>query len=384
VAGVPDSYQIPFTTPFHAAGETTYVAESLASGLTQGDGPFTKRATELLTPLVGGGTVLLTTSCTHALEMTGMLLGLEPGDEIILPSFTFVSTVNAYVLRGATPVFVDVRPDTLNIDEARIEEAITPRTKAIVVVHYGGVACEMDEILSLGAKHGIPVIEDNAHGLGGTYKDRELGSLGALATQSFHATKNISCGEGGALVVNDARFADRAEIIREKGTNRSQFFRGAVDKYRWVDVGSSFLPADILSAILVAQLENFDAIQDRRQKIWHTYESALGGWVAANGVALPTVPAYCGHPAHVFQLLLPTPQDRKRFIAELAAAGIVAPFHYVPLHDAPIGLRLGRTAGCPVTENISARLVRLPLFAGLGDDDLGRVVEAVTAFSTAS
>lgn len=381
---MPAQHRIPFTTPFHAPGETTYVAESLASGLTQGDGPFTRRATELLTPLVGGGTVLLTTSCTHALEMTGMLLDLKPGDEVILPSFTFVSTVNAYVLRGATPVFVDIRPDTLNIDESLIEDAVTARTRAIVVVHYGGVACEMDEILAIGARHGIPVIEDNAHGLGGSYRGRALGSIGVLATQSFHATKNISCGEGGALVVNDESYTDRAEIIREKGTNRSQFFRGAVDKYRWVDVGSSFLPADILAAILVAQLENFESIHARRHQIWKSYASELTGWAATNGVTLPSVPAHCEHPAHVFQLLMRTPADRTRFIAELAETGIVAPFHYVPLHDAPIGLELGRTAGCPVTEDVSARLVRLPLFAGLDDDALGSVLEATTAFRSAS
>ncbi|MFL6158267.1 MAG: dTDP-4-amino-4,6-dideoxygalactose transaminase [Marmoricola sp.] len=376
-------HKIPFTTPFHAPGEIKYVADSLASGLTQGDGPFTAWATEMLTPLVGGGKVLLTTSCTHSLEMTGLLLGLEPGDEVILPSFTFVSTVNAYVLRGATPVFVDVRPDTLNIDERLIEAAVTERTKAIVVVHYGGVACEMDEILAIGAKHGIPVVEDNAHGLGGRYKGRLLGSLGAMATQSFHATKNISCGEGGALVINDAAYLDRAEIIREKGTNRSQFFRGAVDKYRWMDVGSSYLPSDILAALLCAQLETFDAIQARRQEIWATYATELADWAAANDVSLPTVPEHCEHPAHVFQVLLPTAEDRARFITHLADAGITAPFHYVPLHDAPVGLRLGRTAGCPVTEDVSARLSRLPLFAGLDNADLERVVTAVKAFSSA-
>jgi dTDP-4-amino-4,6-dideoxygalactose transaminase len=380
---MPEQHRIPFTTPFHAPGESKYVGEAVASGLTQGDGPFTKRATELLTPLVGGGTVLLTTSCTHALEMSALLLDLQPGDEVVMPSFTFVSTANAFVLHGATPVFVDIRPDTLNMDETLVEEAVTPRTKAIVVMHYGGVACEMDEILAIAARHGIPVVEDNAHGLGGRYRGRLLGSIGAMATQSFHATKNISCGEGGALVINEDTHLERAEIIREKGTNRSQFYRGAVDKYRWMDVGSSYLPSDVLAALLCSQLETFDAIQARRQEIWHTYATQLPAWAARNGVNLPVVPEHCEHPAHVFPVLLPTAQDRTRFIAHLADDGIVAPFHYVPLHDAPVGRRLGRTAGCPVTEDVSARLVRLPLFAGLDNGDLERVVARVTAFSPA-
>lgn len=381
---MPGLHQIPFSTPVHAPGEAKYVAEALASGLTQGDGPFTRRATDLLAPLVGGGNVLLTTSCTHALEMTGLLLEVQPGDEVILPSFTFVSTANAYVLRGATPVFVDIRPDTLNIDERLVEEAVTPRTKAIVVVHYGGVACEMDEILAIGARHGIPVVEDNAHGLGGRYRGRPLGSFGVMATQSFHATKNVSCGEGGALVINDETYLDRAEVIREKGTNRSQFFRGAVDKYRWVDIGSSYLPSDVLASILCAQLETFDAIQAQRNEIWQTYATELVEWATANGVGLPVVPEHCEHPAHVFQLLMPTADDRTRFIAELADAGIAAPFHYVPLHDAQVGKSHGRTAGCPVTQDVSVRLVRLPLFAGLSTIDLERVVGAVKTFASSA
>lgn len=381
---MPAPHRIPFTTPFHAPGEGKYVGEALASGLTQGDGPFTKRATDLLRPLVGGGAVLLTTSCTHALEMSALLLDLRPGDEVVMPSFTFVSTANAFVLRGATPVFVDIRPDTLNMDETLIEQAVTSRTKAIVVVHYGGVACEMDEILAIAARHGIPVVEDNAHGLGGRYRGRLLGSIGAMATQSFHATKNISCGEGGALVINEDAYLERAEIIREKGTNRSQFYRGAVDKYRWMDFGSSYLPSDVLAALLCSQLETFDAIQARRQEIWHTYATELPAWAARNGVTLPVVPEHCEHPAHVFQVLLPTADDRTRFIAHLADDGIVSPFHYVPLHDAPVGRRLGRTAGCPVTEDVSVRLVRLPLFAGLDNGDLERVLARVTGFSSAA
>jgi dTDP-4-amino-4,6-dideoxygalactose transaminase len=289
------------------------------------------------------------------------------------------------VLRGAVPVFVDIRPDTLNLDERLLEAAITDRTKAIVVVHYGGVGCEMDTIGEIADRHGVAVIEDNAHGLGGRYRGRELGSLGVLATQSFHATKNVSCGEGGALVINDPALVERSEIIREKGTNRSQFYRGMVDKYRWMDVGSSYLPSDLLAALLCSQLETFEAIQGRRHEIWATYHQELAGWAEEHGVARPTVPAECEHPAHVYQLLLPTPEDRTAFIAELADAGVVAPFHYVPLHDSVVGTRLGRTApgGCPVTEDVAARLVRLPLFAGLGDGDLQRVVDAATAFRPA-
>lgn len=354
--------------------------EALQSGLTSGDGPFTRRATDLLRPLVGGGDCLLTTSCTHALEMAALLLDLDPGDEVIMPSFTFVSTANAFALRGAVPVFADIRPDTLNIDPAHVEEAITERTRAIVVVHYGGVGCDMDRIAAIADRHAIPVIEDNAHGLGGRYHGRPLGSFGVMATQSFHSTKNISCGEGGALVINDERFHDRAEIIREKGTNRSQFFRGMVDKYRWVDAGSSYLPSDILAAALTAQLEAFDQIQRRRHQIWDTYHSKLAGWAREQGVVTPTIPAGCDHPAHVYQIQLPTPQDRTAFIDALGAEGITAPFHYVPLHTSPYGSRTGRTAGCPVTEHVADRLVRLPLFAGLDDDDLGRVLEVVSAF----
>ncbi|MGO4255793.1 dTDP-4-amino-4,6-dideoxygalactose transaminase [Marmoricola sp. RAF53] len=374
---------IPFTTPFPAPGEAKYVAESLASGLTSGDGPFTRQATELLEPLVGGGRCLLTTSCTHALEMSALLLDIQPGDEVILPSFTFVSTVNAFVLRGAVPVFVDIRPDTFNLDETLVEAAVTGRTRAIVVVHYGGVGCEMDVIGEVARRHGIAVVEDNAHGLGGRYRGSALGSLGVLATQSFHATKNISCGEGGALVSNDPVLFERAEIIREKGTNRSQFYRGMVDKYRWMDVGSSYLPSDVLAALLVAQLEHFDAIQARRHEIWSAYDRDLADWRAATGSVGQYVPEHCEHPAHVYALLLPTAEDRTAFIEHLAAAGIVAPFHYVPLHDSPVGARLGRVGegGCEVTGDVSARLVRLPLFAGLGDADLGRVLEAITAFA---
>jgi dTDP-4-amino-4,6-dideoxygalactose transaminase len=378
--------RIPFTVPFRAPRELEYLEQSLASGLTSGDGPFTARAVELLQPLTGPGTTLLTTSCTHALEMTALLLDLAAGDEVIVPSFTFVSSVNAIVLRGAVPVFVDIRPDTYNLDETLLEGAITPRTKAIMVVHYGGVACEMDTVLAVAAAHGLAVIEDNAHGLSGRYHGRLLGSFGAMSTLSFHSTKNISCGEGGALVINDPGLAARAEVIREKGTNRSQFHRGEVNKYRWIDVGSSYLSSDLLAAVLCAQLETFDDIQARRMRIWTTYHDELETWSTKIGAQRPYVPEDCEHPAHVYPLLLPTAEDRSRFITHLAEAGILAPFHYVPLHSAPAGEKFGRVAppGCAVTEDVAARLVRLPLFAGLEERDVTRVVEAVTDYEPLS
>lgn len=381
-----DSDFIAFTVPYVTANEVRYVTDALTSGLTSGDGPFTARAVQLLEPLVGGGSCLLTTSCTHALEMTGLLLDLQAGDEVIVPSFTFVSTVNAFVLRGATPVFVDIRPDTFNLDERLLEDAITPRTKAIVVVHYGGVACDMDAIMAIAERHGVQVIEDNAHGLGGTYQGRLLGSIGSLATQSFHSTKNISCGEGGALVANVPALMERAEIVREKGTNRSQFFRGMVDKYRWVDVGSSYLPSDVLAAALCAQLESFEEIQTRRHAIWATYDEALAAWAKDNDVRSQHVPLDCEHPAHVYTLVVPTAEDRTDLIAHLRERNIVAPFHYVPLHSSPVGQLVGRTAdsGCSVTEDVSDRLLRLPLHAGLRDDQVERVVEAVTEFRTSA
>lgn len=376
---------IAFAVPFVTPDEATYVTEALISGRTSGDGPFTARASSLLRPMVGGGDCLLTTSCTHALEMMALLVDIRPGDEVILPSFTFVSTVNAFVLRGAVPVFVDIRPDTFNLDEARIEEAVTPRTKAIVVVHYGGVACDMDAVQRIADRHGVVVLEDNAHGLGGSYRGRPLGSLGVLAAQSFHSTKNVSCGEGGALVVNDAQLFERAEIIREKGTNRSQFFRGMVDKYRWVDVGSSFLPSDILAAALCAQLEHFATIQARRHAIWSAYATELATWMKDHDVRAQHVPLDCEHPAHVFAMVLPGEDDRTRLIAHLRDRGIVAPFHYVPLHSTPVAERVGRVApsGCATTDDVSARLIRLPLHAGLGDDQVARVLEAVAEFETA-
>lgn len=365
---------IPFNRPFLAPREREYVARALESGHTSGDGEFTRRACDLIAALTGAGPVLLTTSCTHALEMTALLLDLRPGDEVIMPSFTFVSTANAYVLRGAVPVFVDCRPDTLNLDETAVEAAVTTRTRAIVVVHYGGVACEMDAINKVADRHGIAVIEDNAHGLGGAYDGRPLGSLGAMATQSFHATKNVSCGEGGALIVNDDRLRDRAEILREKGTDRSRFFRGQVDKYRWMDLGSSYLPSDLLAAALTAQLEAFDEIQRRRRAVWDTYDTALRGRMV--------VPPGVDHPAHLYYLLMPDRAGQQGLIGHLRAHGVQAAFHYQPLHSAPAGQRYGRTGpgGCPVTTDVADRLVRLPLHAGMTPADADRVVDAVRSF----
>ncbi|HEY0470349.1 MAG TPA: dTDP-4-amino-4,6-dideoxygalactose transaminase [Kribbella sp.] len=379
---MPDLSPIPFVKAYLAGDELAYVNQAFSSAAVVGDGPFTARATELVTKLAGGVGSLLTTSCTHALEMTALLLDLAAGDEVIMPSFTFVSTANAYALRGAVPVFVDVRPDTLNLDERQVEAAITDRTKAIVVVHYAGVAVEMDEVLAIAARHGLVVIEDNAHGLGGSYHGHPLGSLGQMATQSFHGTKNVHCGEGGALVLNDADLLARAEVIREKGTNRSQFFRGQVDKYRWVDIGSSYLPADPLAAFLTAQLERFDEIQAPRLSIWQRYDEALADWADSHGVTTPTVPEGCVHPAHMYYLLMPAHEHQQGLIAHLRERNITAAFHYVPLHSAPAGEKYGRVGpdGCEVTERVSGELVRLPLFSQLTEDEQARVIDGVLSY----
>jgi len=377
----PQPIQIPFNRPCFAGNEQAYMAQAIANGHISGDGPFTRQCSRLLEELLGAQRVLLTTSCTHALEMAALLLDIEPGDEVIVPSFTFVSTVNAFVLRGARPVFVDIRPDTLNMDEVQLAGLITPRTRAIVPVHYAGVGCEMDAILALAEKHNVPVVEDNAHGLFGHYRGRPLGSFGALATQSFHETKNFHCGEGGALVINDPRYIERAEILREKGTNRSRFFRGEVDKYTWVDVGSSYLPSDLLAAFLLAQLEARDEIQGRRRRIWHTYAAQLADWAAANGVRLPVIPEHCAQSYHMFYLLMPSLEARQALIAHLRARGILAVFHYVPLHLSEMGVRFGGKPGdCPVTEDISDRLLRLPFYNTLSARDQERVIEAICSF----
>lgn len=369
---------IPFNRAALSGNEYRYVAEAVQGGHISGDGPFTRRCHAALEQMLGVPKALLTTSCTHALEMSALLLDFAPGDEVIVPSFTFVSTVNAFVLRGARPVFCDVRTDTLNMDERIVERLITPRTRAIVVVHYAGVGCEMDAILAVAKKYGLTVVEDNAHGLFGTYRGRHLGTFGALATQSFHETKNISCGEGGALLINEPRFTERAEIIREKGTNRSRFFRGQVDKYSWVDIGSSYLPSDILAAILCAQLEKGGQIQEARRGIWERYAAGVNAWAAAIGAHMPSIPAHCGQAYHMFYLIMPSLAARQALIGHLKERGILAVFHYLPLHLSPMGRRFGGKDGdCPVTEDVSDRLVRLPFYNDLPPEDQDRVIEAV-------
>ncbi len=358
-----------------------YIGEAVASGHISGDGAFTKYCERLLEEWLSVPRVLLTTSCTHALEMAALLLNCQPGDEVIFPSFTFVSTVNAFVLRGITPVFADIRPDTLNMDETMLASLITPRTRAVVPVHYAGVGCEMDSICAIAERHGVAVVEDNAHGLAGKYKHRYLGTMGCLATQSFHETKNFVCGEGGALVINDPSFGERAEIIREKGTNRGKFFRGQVDKYTWVDVGSSYVASDLLAGFLRAQLEQRDVIQGIRRKLWFRYERKLKTWAERFDVRLPYVPDHCEQAYHMFYLLLPSLDVRQRLIAHLRSLGIVAVFHYLPLHLSDMGRRYGGRAGqCPVTESVSDRILRLPFFNSLTEQDQDRVIEGVLSF----
>jgi dTDP-4-amino-4,6-dideoxygalactose transaminase len=375
-------YRIPFNRPCFAGGEQIYIAQAIANGQISGDGPFTKRCHAYLERELGVARALLTTSCTHALEMAAILLDIAPGDEVIVPSFTFVSTINAFVLRGACPVFVDVRPDTLNLDEALLERAITPRTRAIVPVHYAGVGCEMDATMEIAGRYDIAVVEDNAHGLFGKYRGRFLGTFGCMATQSFHETKNITCGEGGALLINDPRYIERAEIIREKGTNRSRFFRGEVDKYTWVDIGSSFLPSDVLAAFLYAQIESHAHIQAKRRRIWETYYASLAGWADAQGVGLPVVPPHCEQAYHLFYLLMPSAAERDALIAHLKERGILSVFHYVPLHLSEMGQQFGgRPGDCPVTEDVSDRLLRLPFFNDFSEADQAFVIDAVTDFT---
>ncbi len=374
---------IPFNRPALAGREMEYVADAVRSGHASGGGPYTARCQDLLRSSLGAHDVVLTTSGTAALEVAALLLDLGPGDEVVIPSFTFPSTANAFVLRGARPVFVDVRPDTLNIDECQLESALTSRTKAIVVVHYAGISCEMDHILALAAERGIPVVEDNAHGLYGRYKGRSLGTFGPLAALSFHETKNFTCGEGGALIVNDPAYSERAEILCDKGTNRARFFRGDVDAYTWVDLGSSYRPSDILAAYLFAQLEAREAILRRRMEIWDTYDAQLGSWAEANDVQLPTVPSYCEQSYHMYYALLPDRERRDRFIAHLASLGVGAVFHYAPLHGSTMARTLGADRRpCPVADAVSERLVRLPFYNDLTAADQARVVEGALAFSS--
>jgi dTDP-4-amino-4,6-dideoxygalactose transaminase len=369
---------IPFTRVYRTGRELEYVKKCIKGGSIVGDAEYTRRCESLMEKLFGAGKVILTNSCTDALEMAALLLDLAPGDEVILPSFTFVSTANAVVLRGAVPVFVDIREDTLNIDETRIEELITERTKAIFPVHYSGVGCEMDTILDLARKHGLYVVEDAAQGVNATYKGRFLGTLGDLGTYSFHATKNYTCGEGGALIVNNESFAKRAEILREKGTNRKELLHGLVDKYTWVDVGSSYLLSDILAAFLLAQLEAADSIKERRKTLYTAYMAALKELEDAGKLSLPVIPPYCETNYHLFFVLLPSETERNQVIAKLKEEGIQATFHYIPLHSSPMGTRLaGRARDLPVTESVSRRLLRLPLYPDLTHREQIRVVDSL-------
>jgi dTDP-4-amino-4,6-dideoxygalactose transaminase len=373
---------IPFNRPTHVGKESEYMQQAVKNNHISGDGQFTKKSHTLLEAILGVPKVLLTTSCTHALEMSALLLDLKDGDEVIVPSFTFVSSINAFVLRGAKPVFADIRTDTLNLDESRLEALITPKTRAIVVVHYAGVGCEMDAIMEIANRHGLPVIEDNAHGLFGKYRGKYLGTFGAMATQSFHETKNFTSGEGGALLINDRKYIEDAEILREKGTNRSRFFRGQVDKYTWVSVGSSYLLSDMLAAFLFAQLEEREKIQSARQRIWETYYKELGAWAEENTVSMPFVPAHCEQTYHMFYLLFPNLEKRTAAIAHLKERGIQAVFHYLPLHLSPMGEKYGgKPDDCPVTERISDQLLRLPFYTNMTEDEQRNVIVALKEFS---
>jgi dTDP-4-amino-4,6-dideoxygalactose transaminase len=372
---------VDFNRPVLVGREFEYMQQALQNDHISGDGAFSKKCSTLLEQELGVPRVLLTTSCTHALEMMALLLNIQPGDEVVIPSFTFVSTINAFILRGARPVFIDIRPDTLNLDESQLEAKITAKTKAVVPVHYAGVGCEMGAILEIAGRHDLAVVEDNAHGLLGKYKGKYLGTFGTMAAQSFHETKNFTSGEGGALLINDPRLVERAEIIREKGTNRSRFFRGQVDKYTWVDIGSSYLPSDILAAFLYAQLENRQKIQAHRRKVWNYYAAGLKDWAYRHEVQLPHVPDVCEQSYHMFYMLLPTLELRQGLIEHLHQRSITSVFHYLPLHLSEMGRRYGGEVGdCPVTERVSDQLIRLPFHNALTEEELQQVVEAVQEY----
>jgi dTDP-4-amino-4,6-dideoxygalactose transaminase len=373
--------EIPFNEAYVDTGDLRLISQAIENGKISGNGKFTKLAEYELVIRFPSTRALLTTSCTHALEMAALLGRLNPGDEVILPSYTFVSTASAFAMFGAKPMFVDSRKDTLNIDAALIERAVTPRTRAICIVHYGGVACEMEAITEIASRHNLILIEDNAHGLFARYKGRYLGTFGSMATQSFHETKNITCGEGGALLINDERLVERAEILREKGTNRSKFLRGQVDKYTWVDIGSSWVLSDLLAAILWGQLQRANNINSQRVEIWNRYHRELAAWADKHGVLRPFVPAGCEHVGHVYHLRFQTGDQRTRFIDHMKQRHISCVFHYQPLHISPVGQRFGGSAGqCPVSEHAGECLVRLPLYNTLSDTDQGRVIEALLAF----
>ena len=372
--------RIPFNRPYATGNELAYLTEAQRHGHLSGDGSFTRRCHEWIEQRTGCVKALLTQSCTSALDLAALLLDLKPGDEVIMPSFTFVSTANAFVLRGAVPVFVDIREDTLNLDERLIEAAITPRTRAIVPVHYAGVSCEMDAIAAIAARHGLRIVEDAAQGVMAGYKGRPLGAIGDIGCFSFHETKNIISGEGGSLLVNDAELVQTAEIMREKGTDRGRFFRGEVDKYTWQDVGSSFLPSEITAAFLWAQLEQAERITAERVAIWRRYHEMLAPLEQRGVLRRPVIPPDCQHNGHIYYILLESAEDRARALTELNRGGINAVFHYVPLHSSPAGMRFGRCAGeLKLTTSQSERLIRLPMWLGLSEVQQQRVCEVLRA-----
>jgi dTDP-4-amino-4,6-dideoxygalactose transaminase len=375
------SWRIPFNRPDLTGNELRYVEDAIAGGHLSGDGPFGRRCETLLEETVGVERALLTTNGTHALELAGLLLEVGPGDEVVVPSFTFVTTASAFALRGARIVFADIRPDTLNLDETQLPALLTPRTRAVVSMHYGGVACELDAIMAATAGAGIALVEDNAHGLYGAYRGRQLGTFGVVSAQSFHETKNFTCGEGGALLVNDADLVERAEVLREKGTDRKAFLEGRVDKYTWVDVGSSYVLSDLQAAFLAAQLEARDEVQAARRAIWETYAEGLNGWAAESGVQLPTIPAGCESSHHLFHVVLPSAEARTRLGEHLARRGILSVFHYVPLNTSAMGAKHGGAAGqCPVAEDVADRLLRLPFYRSLHGEGQEEVIEAILDF----
>ena len=361
--------------------ELEYIFKTISDGTVSGDQEFSKRCEGFLQDHLGVGRALVTGSCTQALELAALLLEIKEGDEVIVPAFTFVSTANAFVVRGAIPIFCDIRSDTLNLDENKLENLITQRTKAIIPVHYSGVGCEMDEILAIANRYRIAVVEDNAHGLFGKYKGRWLGTMGTFGTQSFHETKNITSGEGGALLINDHRYVARAEILREKGTNRAAFFSGQVDKYSWIDIGGSYLMSDVLAAFLFGQLERWKRVQKKRNLLWTTYHQQLAEWAVACTARQPVVPEYCDQAWHMYYLLLPSEIERNRFIRFLKQRGIESVFHYLPLHLSPFGKQWGGKPGdCPIAEDLSARLVRLPFYNSLSSSDQYYVIKNILEF----
>jgi dTDP-4-amino-4,6-dideoxygalactose transaminase len=372
---------IPFNRAQITVFDLDFARDAVALGHTAGAGTYTRRCEESIRQDLAANHTLLTTSCTHALEMSALLLNLQPGDEVIVPSYTFVSTASAFALFGAKPVFVDSDQQTLNIKPELVEAAITSRTRAICVVHYGGVGCDMEALTAIANRHNLVLVEDNAHGLFAKYKSQYLGTFGALATQSFHETKNITCGEGGALIINDSSVVERAEILREKGTDRSKFLRGQVDKYTWVDIGSSWVMSDLLAAILYGQLQRADEINAQRVAIWNRYDAELASWADNHGMTRPHVPEGCEHVGHVYHLRFRIGEQRTRFIDHMKHHGVSCVFHYQPLHLSPVGQRFGGFPGqCPVSEHAGDCLVRLPLFNSLSDDDQSQIIEAATSF----